>query len=530
MNWHKRFPPLYHFLKSLFGASPKLRYHATLRKELLSVKADGELYLIGTNTGGNGALLSFDLLLGIGLRARGKKVKYVLCDGALPACQMCEYTSFDETQFPNNGLNSSFCKTCFYPANKLIKQLGFEVIKISDVNPKKFDPLDEAAAFDQHGRAGFLRYEARGDFCNLVKSKRHIYGQYKTASQIAYYAYKKIIEAEQPSCVILHHGVYVPQGSALQAVVESKTRAVTWCTSYRKNSVMLAHGDTYHKTMPAETDRVLRQLNFDRRKENLIRSYLQSRSEGTNDWITFSKRNKTKLDIRRALGIPADADTYALFTNVIWDANIHFDTSIFKDMIDWMLQTIRFFRQLPSKHLIIRVHPAEALGTIKSRQLATVEIIKNIDKLPKNVHVISPTNTALDTYSIIEECDVALVYGTKAAIEIAASGKPVVVSGSAWARGKGFTIDPKTIEEYEEILSKACDQLEMSDDAKLNAIRYAYYVFFERTITISNLKKPRYFAPFVINRDLDDFASIMCDVGLQTALDEIVSGKPASTG
>ena len=272
---------------------------------------------------------------------------------------------------------------------------------------------------------------------------------------------------------------------------------------------------------------VCKSVNFNPNKKKQILSYLNSRNQGKNDWITFSKKNKNKLGIKRALGIPADADTYALFTNVIWDANIHFDNDIFEDMIDWVLQTINVFRNLPSKHLIVRIHPAEFLGTIKSRQFVEQEIQANIDTLPKNVHVVEATNTVLDTYSIIEECDVALVYGTKAAIEISAVGKPVVVSGSAWARGKGFTIDPKTIAEYQEILTKPCNKLSLSDEAKANAIRYAYYVFFERTMTISNLKTPKYFAPFVIDNGLQSVSSIMSDFGLQAAVNEIIKGNSA---
>ena len=82
-------------------------------------------------------------------------------------------------------------------------------------------------------------------FLNLIKVKSYIYEQWQTAVK-SLDAYKKIIEIEKPTCVVLHHG-FMPQGSALQAAIESGT----CCNMVHlvQNSVILAH-DTYHRTMP----------------------------------------------------------------------------------------------------------------------------------------------------------------------------------------------------------------------------------------------------------------------------------------
>lgn len=525
MKWYRRSPTLYRFLKSVFGAYPKLKYHSKLRNELLRTKADGELYLIGTNTGGNAALLSFDLLIGIGLRARGKRVKFVLCDGALPACQMCEYSSFSETRFPVTGLTSSQCNACFVPANKLIEKLGFEVIKISDYIGCQKNDTDFTATTQPHSRAGFLRYQARGDFEKLVRESPDIYQHFVEASNISISAYLEIIKTEKPSCVLLHHGIYVPQGPALEAAKITGTRSVTWSVMYRNRSVLLSCNDTYHKTLPRETKSDFDTEDWSDTDANRITSYLHSRTSGKNDWISFSKMPDKPVDVREQFKISSDKEIYLLLTNVIWDANIHFSSDVFDDMIGWVTRTINLFEKMPDKHLFIRVHPAEVTGTILSRQFVEEEINTRFPTLPRNVHVIGPRDTEVDTYTLINSCDVATVYGSKAAIEVAARGKPVIITGAAWARGKGFTFDPIDQTHYEDLLSIKAERLALTTDQKKLALKYAHYLFFERTIQINSLIKPKYFGQFVIDPSIDTIEKIEKDKNLQTIISSLIENK-----
>ena len=104
--------------------------------------------------------------------------------------------------------------------------------------------------------------------------------------------------------------------------------------------------------------------------------------------------------------------------------------------------------------------------------------------------MIPPDNEKLDTYSLIELCDVALVYGTKATVELSIRKKPVIVGGSAWAGGKGFTIDPKSEAEYLELLSTEPSALAMRAEQHEAALAYGHYFFFKRMIRLrcSHLK------------------------------------------
>jgi hypothetical protein len=68
----------------------------------------------------------------------------------------------------------------------------------------------------------------------------------------------------------------------------------------------------------------------------------------------------------------------------------------------------------------------------------------------------------VNTYDLMEIADLALVYTTTAGLEMATRGIPVLVSGKAHYRKKGFTLDADTWEEYFSTLDHALTNLRSS--------------------------------------------------------------------
>ena len=52
----------------------------------------------------------------------------------------------------------------------------------------------------------------------------------------------------KPTQIILNHGLYVPQGIILETAKKHNIPVSTWHLGYRKN-IVIAHDDTYHKTL-----------------------------------------------------------------------------------------------------------------------------------------------------------------------------------------------------------------------------------------------------------------------------------------
>ena len=249
-----------------------------------------------------------------------------------------------------------------------------------------------------------------------------------------------------------NHGIYVPQGIVGAVARRQGVRVVNWIQSYRKNSFIFSHGDTYHHTLMTEPVSTWEDLDWDDERDAELMGYLRSRWTGAEDWISFNRTPETELDaIVRETGIDFSKPTIGLLTNVMWDAQLHYPQNAFRDMWEWMAVTIAYFAKRPSLQLVIRVHPAELRGAIRSRQPIADEIRKEIGELPPNIFIIPP-DSSVSTYTVMAQCDSVLIYGTKTGVELTSLGIPVIVAGEAWIRGKGITTDVRSPEHYREIL------------------------------------------------------------------------------
>ncbi len=124
-------------------------------------------------------------------------------------------------------------------------------------------------------------------------------------------------------------------------------------------------------------------------------------------------------------------------------------------MIDWILQTIEWFRSNPDVQLIIRPHPAETSPQIpRTRETVSSAVESNGILLPKNAFMIK--SDAKVTFSqLLSQFNVrgVVVHTTTVGFECPARGIPVVTTGKSPYRGFGFTIDPKSAQEYYASLS-----------------------------------------------------------------------------
>ena len=256
------------------------------------------------------------------------------------------------------------------------------------------------------------------------------------------------------------------------------TGAVSWGVGYRRGTFLFCHGDSYHYVMPTETmDEVSRNLHvFD---ENVIDEYLTSRASGANDWISFQQPSRKKAAQSPRPEHHKKGKVFGLFTNVIWDAQLHFKDVFFENMLDWLFSSIEHFLKHPEQRLVIRIHPAEMTGTVPSRQPVLKEIRSRFGELPGNIEVIEPDND-LTSYDVMQRIDYALVFGSKMAAEIAAAGTPVIICGDSWARGKGFSVDVVSRDHYRDILTSPQSHVRLPKNFPQLAKQYAHYLFFER--------------------------------------------------
>jgi hypothetical protein len=325
---------------------------------------------------------------------------------------------------------------------------------------------------------------------------------------------------------VLHHGIYVPQGSMAEAARAAGVRVVTWNPAYRKRCFVFSHGDTYHHTLLDEPVSTWEHLRLSAEQEKSLMAYLESRSVGSYDWIWFHDRpNFDRDQIFARYGLRREVPIVGLLTNVMWDAQLHYPANVFPGMLCWIVETIRYFAARPDLQLLIRIHPAEIRGTLPSRQRVDDEIRKAFPSLPANVAVIPPESDA-STYVAMGACDAVIIYGTKTGVELTSIGIPVIVAGEAWIRNKGVTIDPATRADYFRALDTLPLRQRMSEEIVARARRYAHHFFFRRMIPLEFMEPQKGWPPY--RPALEDLAPLAPgrSRGLEVICGGILRGAP----
>lgn len=478
--------------------------------------------LICTSISAHPTAFRVDSLIAREMVRRGHEVTMLLCDGVLDACQDCEYRwAASEADFISNGPSRNHCGTCKISIKDRLP--GVKYLFYSELLDQEFAvttfksrPLEDWFSLrdgdiflGEHIRAGALRFLAKGTINQGNRFERQVVDRYGAAAIKTLEIARRLASENMFDRVILHHGIYVPQGVLCDVLKRTGLPLYTWALGYRSSCLLFAKGDTYHKVFASD---MIGWDNFDLgpEAEKTLDDYLRSRGAGTQDWVSWN-RNAKGLESEPSVAafIERFPDRcFGLFTNVFWDAQLHFEHSIFNDMLDWIVQTIQWFAEHQECGLIVRVHPAEVTGSVPSRQLIIDELAKPLPILPPNVLIVSP-NQMVSSYEIAARCRSALIYGTKMGMELAALGMPVITAGDAWVRGKKITFDPASAQDYFELIDRA--GRERLDFDVQRAKKFAYFYFFRKMIEVKSLARGGFFSPVVLNPiDEDSGLSLIC--------------------
>ena len=499
---------------------------------------DGPRVLLATSMGGLNHGAMPDKALAIALTLRGAKVDMFLCDGA-PACQLTKIGKEAPAKLIETTQRIR-CPSCTATGKALFAPLGLRILAPGQfLSPAEVAEAAEIAAgvkaqdlkqfeldgwrVGEHALAGALRYFARGDLSREPLGEG-VARTFLDAAIRSARAMDRIFAQNDYATVSANHGIYAPQGVIGEVARSRGIRVVNWNPAYRKHCFVFSHGDTYHRTMIDEDVRVWEGLELDQERKKTIRSYLRDRRQAKGDWIWFNRSSDASLDeISAELGLDGRPLVVAL-TSVVWDACLHYESNAFDSLLHWVQTTIDHFAGRPDLQLVIRVHPAEVTGFVKSRDKIADLIAARYPELPPNVKVVAPDNT-LSTYSLLDHANAVLVYSTKTGIEASAAGLPVVVAGEAWIRNKGFTRDATSPASYRAILDELPFAEPLGKRERERALRYAYHFFFRRMIELPFLKDA---GPAELEIDVERLSDLEPGrfSGLDCICDGILNGSP----
>lgn len=212
-----------------------------------------------------------------------------------------------------------------------------------------------------------------------------------------------------------------------------------------------------------------------------IRALYDSRQNGRL-WQNFARlwQGTPSLggeQVRQSLGLDS-RPVVLLAANVIGDS-LTLGRQIFsRNMTEWLQRSVQFFAQRPEVQLVVRIHPGERY--LKGPSVAQV-VREALPQLPAHIHLVQALDP-INTYDLVQAADLGLAYTTTVGMEMPMSGVPVIVGGKTHYRGKGFTYDPTSWEEYFRLIERLLSDPEARRLTRSQvelAWKYAYHFFFD---------------------------------------------------
>ncbi|WKZ46635.1 MAG: hypothetical protein QY306_12530 [Anaerolineales bacterium] len=356
-------------------------------------------------------------------------------------------------------------------------------VSLLDLRPSTFDlppalkaDIEEVSLWD----AQYTLMREEVDMANA--GDKAIYDLRVKRNTFAALASLEWMQANKPDVVLVPNGLILEMGIIFRVAKYLNIPAVTFEFNDQREQIWLAQNTSI---MRQDTDYLVEaRCKLPMTNEMYERlADLENARRGARVWGK-SKRlwqyvsSQGAEATKKSLGLD-DRPVVLLAANVLGDS-LTLGRNVFAEsMSEWMTRTVQFFASRPEVQLVVRVHPGEKLVP-QAKSMGTV-VREALPEIPNHIHVIGALDN-VNTYDLIEIADLGLAYTTTVGVETAMNGRPVIVCGNTHYRGRGFTIDPNSWDDYFAALENVLSDLpahRLSEEQTAKAWNYAYRFFFE---------------------------------------------------
>jgi hypothetical protein len=290
------------------------------------------------------------------------------------------------------------------------------------------------------------------------------------------------MQTKKPDVVLIPNGLILEMGIVFRVARYLNINAVTYEFNDQREQIWLAQNSSI---MQQDTDYIVNaRCHLPMTDEMFERvADLENARRGARVWGK-SKRlwqyvsSQGAQETRKLLNLD-DRPVVMLAANVLGDS-LTLGRDIFAaSMTEWITKTVQYFAKRTDVQMVIRVHPGEKLVP-QAKSMGTV-VREALPEIPSHIHVIGALDK-INTYDLIEIADVGLAYTTTVGLETAMNGRPVISCGKTHYRGRGFTLDPNSWDEYYATLEKVLADIpahQLNEKQTEFAWNYAYRFFFE---------------------------------------------------
>ena len=289
------------------------------------------------------------------------------------------------------------------------------------------------------------------------------------------------MQTHKPDVVLIPNGLILEMGVVFRVARYLDIPAITFEFNDQREQIWLAQDDIVMHQNTDDLWRARSSHGLTPAKRQEIAAFEEARSGGR----TYGKGTRSWQDtpaegagsIRDRLGLDS-RPVVLLATNVLGDS-LTLGRNVFaSSMAEWIARTVQYFATRPGVQLVVRVHPGERL--ISGPSMAGV-VEGAAPGHPEHIHLIGPREQT-NTYDLMNLASCGLAYTTTVGLEMAMRGVPVIVAGQTHFRGRGFTIDPASWDEYFESLDRLLEAPaghRLGPEQVEAAWHYAHLFFFE---------------------------------------------------
>ncbi len=403
------------------------------------------------------------VIIGLALRGLGHEVTIA-------------YLPYGEWDKPLNRFDlrrqDLYTRRVLQPLGDLVRIVSLLDVPASGQLPPALEAaVETASAFDVMYTLQVEEFDRESDLYRLrVERNRH-----------AALTATRFLQVSRPETVLIPNGLVTELGVFYQAARHLNLKTITYEFNDQREQIWLSLNEVVMRQNTNALWAAKGSLALtDAEREKIIgledaRSNAKKFGKGTRFWQEVASVGGEKL--RADLGLD-ERPVVLLATNVLGDS-LTLGRNIFTaSMAEWVEKTAQYFAHRPDVQLVIRVHPGERL--MKGPSMVGV-LARALPQMPEHVHIIAPEQK-INTYDLMEIASLGLAYTTTVGMEMAMRGVPVILAAQTHYRGRGFTYDPETWEEYYTTLQTLLADLpshRLSEAQVETAWNYAYRFFFD---------------------------------------------------
>lgn len=318
------------------------------------------------------------------------------------------------------------------------------------------------------GKLDFLdKYEKR----ELIKLAAKCIGHVNAA-------YDLIGNIKPKEFIFLDRG-YTPDGPFFEVALLHGILPITMNAAHKDNALMIKRycpeTSSFHpSSLSNETWECLSHQHWSKGKWLQLKGEIESCYVNGQWYGEVATQVDTKLKEKKylfkRLNLSPNKKIALIFPHIFWDATFFWGEDVYLDYEDWFRETVKCAIKNKKVNWIIKIHPANITKNIRDQVngiSSEEQVLREFGKLPSHISVIYP-ETDISTLSLFQIGHYCLTVRGTVGIEASAFGLKVVTAGTGRYNNLGFTLDPKTKKEYENIL-KELEVTEPMTEAQIEA-------------------------------------------------------------